>query len=483
MRTRKEHTLHPSRIVRATAIFGVGLLMVAIAAAGFVTHANTASGASTTTATSTNGLSPQAIVGPVIHTAKSDAPPTSAECLAAYGVACYGPSDMQNEYDVTRLYNTGDEGQGQTIVIFDAFGSPTIQSDLATFDSAYNLPDPPSFKVYEPEGNVVLNYDNLPSPANYHSKNISTEVGWAYETTLDVEWSHAIAPKANIALVVSPVAETEGVQGLQNLVNAQQWVLSHHTGMIWSNSYAATEQSFNGTSSLLNLEKWYNQAAAAGVSNFFASGDSGVANGDRKGRLYPYPTVNFPTSSPSVISVGGTQIGTAGCTDVPPATITSYAPEAVWNDCYGAGGGGFSAIFSEPGYQSSAAIGDASGMRGVPDASYNAAVVSAINIYESFDPVYGAGWTPIGGTSAATPQWAAIDALANQADGSLGFLTPRLYQIYASPAYASAFHDITSGDNSDAGIAGYSAASGWDAASGAGTPDVYNLVTALTATS
>lgn len=219
----------------------------------------------------------------------------------------------------------------------------------------------------------MLNYDRLPSPVDFHTKNVSNEIGWAYETTLDVEWAHAMTPLANIALVTVPVAETQGVQGLRNLVNAQQWVLQHHIGTIWSNSYATTEQAFHATSSLLNLNTWYTQAAAAGVS--------------------------------------------------------------------------------------------------------------AILVYESFDPT-GAGWAIIGGTSAATPQWAAIDALANQADGSLGFLTPRLYQVYSNPAaYAMAFHDITAGNNSWAGITGYAAGPGWDPATGLGTPDVAHLVTTLAATS
>jgi subtilase family serine protease len=121
-------------------------------------------------------------------------------------------------------------------------------------------------------------------------------------------------------------------------------------------------------------------------------------------------------------------------------------------------------------------------MRGLPDVSYNAAVISAVLIYESFDPVYGAGWAPEAGTSAATPQWAAIDALANQADGPLGFLTPRLYQLYTNGSYSTAFHDIVTGNINFAGITGYAAAPGWDAASGLGTPDVANLVKALTST-
>jgi hypothetical protein len=117
------------------------------------------------------------------------------------------------------------------------------------------------------------------------------------------------------------------------------------------------------------------------------------------------------------------------------------------------------------------------------DVSYNTALISSVLIYESFDPTSPPSWVPIGGTSAAAPQWSAIDAIANQADGQLGFLTPRLYQIYDnSSAYSLAFHDITTGNNSWGGVTGYSAGPGWDAATGIGTPDVDQLVMALAST-
>ena len=426
-------------------------------------------------ATSTGGL---AVVGPHVATSSPTTPPTSAQCAAATGgvvLACYGPYDLRNQYDFNPVYAGGDTGAGQTIVIFDSFGSPTIKSDLQSFDQAYGLPDPPSFNIYEPEGNVTYPYTNA-GPGAANNKNFATEINWGYETTLDVEWSHAMAPGANIALVVTPVAETEGVQGLQNLENAQSWALSHHLGTVWSDSFATTEQSFHNDPIIHQLDNLYAQAASQGVSAFFATGDTGAANVDKQGAIYPYPTVTFPGSSPNVIAVGGTEI------PAPPPTISSYQPESTWNDCCGSGGGGFSSIFSEPSFQSTAAIADASGTRGLPDVSYNAALVSSILVYESFDPA-GAGWVIIGGTSAAAPQWAAIDALANDADGPLGFLAPRLYQIAANPpAYASAFHDITTGNNSFAGVTGYNAAPGWDPATGLGTPDVAHLITALEST-
>lgn len=425
---------------------------------------------------STPSAVPMIVVGPVIKSA-STSPPSASSCKTAYGIACYGPAQMAAEYNYGPAYGAGYNGSGQTIVIFDSYGSPTIRADLKHFDSAYHLPAPPAFNIYHPEGNVVLNYNNLPSPANFNSKQLATEVGWAYETTLDVEYAHAMAPGATIDLVTVPVSETQGVQGLQNLEKAQAWALANLHANIWSNSWATTEQSFDSSTVIKQLNQLYARAAAKGVSIFFAAGDSGVANTNKQGATYPYPTVNYPASSPNVIAVGGTQIGAVGSE---PTTIASHVTEQVWNDGYGAGGGGYSTVFPETSYQAKASIPDRTGMRGLPDVSYNAAVISAVLIYESFDPVYGAGWVPIGGTSAATPQWAAVDAVAQSALGSQGYLAPKLYKIYRTPSlYSKAFYNVTSGNNSFDGITGYSATTGWSAAAGLGTPNVSGLITAL----
>ena len=446
-----------------------GLLPLSLLAAG---SAASATPTLAQAVRATTAMVPLMNVGAVIHT---QGPPSSAFCYSNYGISCYGPSDMATEYNFNGAYAAGNNGAGQTIVIFDSYGSPTIRQDLATFDSAYDISAPPSFKIYYPEGKPVLNYQGLPSPVNNNNKAVINEVGWAYETTLDVEYAHAMAPGANIALVTVPVAETQGVQGLQNLENAQRWALKNHIGNIWSDSFATTEQAFHTPASIMSLNKLYAQADAAGITPLFASGDSGVANGNLQGATFPYPTVNFPSSSPNVLSVGGTQINPAD----PTAPITSYQPESVWNDGFGAGGGGYSAVFGEPSFQSAAGISDPSGMRGLPDVSYNAAVISAVNIYESFDPVNGAGWVPIGGTSAATPQWAAALAVISHADGPQGFIAPKLYSLSTTSAYGSAFNDITTGNNSFNGITGYSAGTGWDPASGLGTPNVAGLVSAL----
>ncbi len=454
------------------------------AAAALALTAAPALAASSTVPTTTWPDIPGLIAGP--HVAAVGPPPQSAQCIAAYGIACYAPEDMRNQYDFKPTYaaGNGNAGAGQTIVIFDSFGSPTIRQDLAAFDASYNQPDPPSFNIYQPEGNVTYPYLNDSPSAVAHSFKDQQEIGWAYETTLDVEWAHSMAPGANIALVQTPKSETEGVSGLQNLQNAQEWALDNHIGTTWSNSFAATEQTFENPSVVQRLNQLYRTAASDGISAFFATGDLGAANYDKQCTgsqapncpLYPYPTVNFPSSSPDVVSVGGTEI------PFPQPTLEFYNPEAAWNDCCGSGGGGYSVVFGEPYYQSGNAIPDPTGTRGLPDVSYNAALISSILIFETFDPA-GKGWVPIGGTSAAAPQWAAIDAIANNADGQLGFLTPRLYQIYANkPEYGLAFHDIVAGNNSFAGVPGYNTAPGWDPVTGLGTPDVNNLVQALKST-
>src|SRR5205807_550032 len=120
----------------------------------------------------------------VRHAGRTQAsPPTTAGCEKLYKIACYQPAQIRWAYDLPPVYANGVTGQGTTIVIVDSFGSPTIRHDLAAFDSAFHLPAPPSFKVIQPAGRVPP-YD----PGN------SDMVGWAGETTLDVQWAHAIAP-------------------------------------------------------------------------------------------------------------------------------------------------------------------------------------------------------------------------------------------------------------------------------------------------
>lgn len=402
--------------------------------------------------------------------ASDPTPPTDAQCRAT-GThrPCYSPQEIRNAYNLTPVLNAGYDGTGQTIIIVDSFGSPTIASDLHTFDVGYGLPDPPSLTVLSPLGSVPFD------------PNGPDEIGWAAETTLDVEWSHAMAPGANIVVMTSPVDETEGVQGLPEFLQLEQYAVNHNLGKIISQSWAATENTLfddAGRGVINNFESFYQSLVDKHVTVLESAGDSGSANIDVNGNNFPFPTVNYPSSSRWVTSVGGTGL-TAD-------TSGNYQSENVWNNGPGsATGGGISQLFEEPSYQKNNLPGSVQTLlnhhRGIPDISINANPRTSVLIYLSF-PGLAPGFYRIGGTSEGSPLWAGIIADGNQWAGHpLGFLNDKLYAIGNSSAAASAYHDITVGDNSNQGIPGYSATVGWDAATGWGTPNVAVLLSDLIA--
>ncbi|HVB21145.1 MAG TPA: S53 family peptidase [Ktedonobacteraceae bacterium] len=392
-------------------------------------------------------------------------PPTDAYCRAHLGHPCYSPQEMQTAYGASGMLSQGDNGKGQTIIIVDSFGSPTIAHDLKVFDAGYGLPNPPSLTVYSPLGTKPFNPNN------------STMVSWAFETTLDVEWAHAMAPGARIALMTSPTSETQGVQGMPQFLFLEQWALDHNIGNIISQSWATTENTlFNnypgGIQVLKSFNAFYKQAAADHVTVFGSSGDSGVANPNLKGKNYPFPTVNFPASDPYVTAVGGTSL-TAD-------TQGNYQSEVGWNGS----GGGVSQYFKEPDYElqnlNSSDQGILKGYRGLPDISYNADPSTTILVYLSFLGKSSAGYYGIGGTSEGSPQWAGLTADGNQMNGKpLGFINGDLYQIANSSQYGTTYHDITVGNNSSGGITGYNATTGWDPVTGWGSPNATALFTAI----
>lgn len=415
---------------------------------------------------------------PISRARVASGPPSYSDCLAFYGVPCYNPQEMQNAYNETAFLSAGSNGTGQTILIVDSYGSPTIQQDLATFDSGFGLPAPPSLQVIAPLGTVPWN------PSD------STMVNWAYETTLDVEWAHAMAPGASIIVLTSPAAETEGVAGMPQFYAIEKYALDNHLGQIISQSWGATEGTFatrGGPAVIAAFESLYRQAAMQGVTVFASSGDGGVVNASNAAgtTFFPYPTINFPASSPWVTAVGGTTLNADAS--------GNYQSETVWNDTVqykspAASGGGISRLFSQPSWQNGLPAGTRAylrGRRGIPDISYDADPNTGVLIYESFDPA-GAGWLPIGGTSAGSPQWAGLTAVANQLAGRpLGYLNPTLYNLGLATTNASAIHDITVGNNTSVDpttgktINGYPATAGWDAVTGWGSPNAGNLLPLL----
>jgi subtilase family serine protease len=405
---------------------------------------------------------------PVIRLGSPD-PLSTAQCLSASKLRCYSPVQYRVAYDLGPLYSAGITGKDRTIVIVDSFGSPTIRHDLQVFDKQWGFPNPTL---------DILTYGKLPKfrPGD------ATMDGWAEETTVDVEYAHAIAPGAKILLVETPTAETEGVAGFPDMMKAEQWVIDHNLGDVISQSFGATENTFLGFSrsnysSLRGLRYAFADAARQHVTVLAASGDSGATNDEADGATpYPYRAVSWPSSDPLVTSVGGTQLLLA-------QDGNRIQPDRVWNDTYGASGGGVSSIFTRPSYQDgvTAVVGN---RRGTPDISMSAAVNGGCWVYESFEPS-GAGWEILGGTSEATPIFAGIVALADQVAGHrLGNINPALYTLgglsqVSSEAFRTGIVDVTSGSNSYGQVGGYNATPGYDLASGWGTIDAARFVPAL----
>jgi subtilase family serine protease len=431
---------------------------VMVAAAGSLAAVSAGAAAAPAVASAAPAPVPFAIPLGAVPGAK---PPTIAQCKASFGVPCYGPPQLRAAYDMAPLYKAGHQGQGKTIVLVDAFGSPSIKSDLAGFDKGFGLPAPPSFKIITPVGS--------PTSGNRN---------WAAETTLDVEWAHAMAPKANILLVVTPKNETIGTAGFPQIVKAEEYVLNHKLGDVISQSFGAAEQTFPSHKSIMDLRGAYTLAAKDHVSVLASSGDAGASSPSdaSQSTFFTKRVVNWPASDPLVTGIGGTQLHLS-------QTGTRTAPDNVWNDTAlaggpAAGGGGVSSVFPRPGFQSpvSAVTGD---HRGVPDVSLSAAIDGAAIIY------FSGSFTIVGGTSWASPTFAGIVAVADQVAGhDLGDLNPVLYKL--GPGSAG-LPDITRGNNTvsffqggkSVTVKGYTAVKGYDLSSGLGTVNGAKLVAAL----
>lgn len=412
-----------------------------------------------------NGIKPLGIP----ECATTDPAPTSGVLY------CYEPAYIWTAYNVLPVLESGNFGQGQTIVIVDAIGSPTIQQDLATFNQVFFPGFPaPDFEVICALGCPTFNPRNAPQ----------SDIGWSIETSLDVEWAYAIAPLAKIRLVIAPDPHGDSVN------QAVQYAIAHYPGSIISQSFGSAEAGFKGNNSQFRQAHLnYINAASRNITVLASAGDDGANNG-----TYSNANANFPASDPYVTSVGGTEglpfgnlVTLAGSCAPPSASAcapVAYGAEQVWNEAWIplAGGGAVSAFFPAPSYQ--AGLGFTG--RAVPDVAYNAAVDGGVLVYYSAQGAAQAGFYVVGGTSAASPQWAGIFALANTARAAIGknpigFANDALYSIAEGPNYGADFHDITVGNNALAGTSiGFPAQVGYDLATGWGTPNVANLVADLT---
>ena len=398
---------------------------------------------------------------------------TPGACIASVGLACYDPQILHQAYQVPWTIDGAAAGTGQQVAIVDAYGSPTVASDLAVFDGAFGLP-PANLHVYYPDGRPT-----------YQPRQNAGETGWAEETSLDVQTVHDLAPGARINLVVAPSPDG-------NAINvAEDYAVSHHLGTVLSMSFGAPEASIAGGGDNLQLQQAdaiFHQAVAQDMSLFASSGDSGATNG--------LTTANalFPASDPEVTAAGGTDLFVQADTSRhATSTNGTYTGETAWNDSdpatcpfgctlgvFGATGGAPSTVFPAPSYQA-AVSGQA--MRTTSDVAFNASVYTSTLVYLGFLGGSSNGFYFFGGTSEAAPSWAAITAdLAQGAGHSFGLLNPTLYALAASSAsYHADFHDVTVGNNRDPypNAPGFPAATGYDLPTGLGTPIVSGLLASL----
>jgi subtilase family serine protease len=395
---------------------------------------------------------------------RSARPPSTRSCLKRFRIRCYRPAQLRRAYGLPSLLGHGIDGSGRTIVVIDSFGSPTLRRDLRAFDAAFGLPDPPSLRIYSPVGSVPR-----------FSRRHPDMVGWAVETTLDVEWSHVFAPGASIVVLETPVDETEGDRGMPQMMNALRWALARHIGDLFSMSFGATEQTFKRQATIVKLRSALTAATSAGVGLVTATGDTGTAQQELDDRdFYPFPTTAWPASDPLVLAVGGTKLKL-------DAAGNRLARDVVWHDRRGASGGGLSTVFGRPSYQDpfAAVVGR---HRGVPDISMSAALSAAEDVHVSF--LGRAGWIPVGGTSVAAVEMAGLVADADQLAGHpIADLPAKVY------ATTSGIIDITKGNNGFGpfvnrdgrrySVRGFRAMPGYDLASGLGTVDAASFVPAL----
>ncbi len=310
---------------------------------------------------------------------------------------------------IKKIYRLPVSGGKGTIAIIGAYDDTSIEADLATFSKTFDLPPCTS-------ANGCFTKHPMSSA-------IKSNSGWAMETTLDVEWAHAIAPDAKILLVEATTPSGSNLLKAVDYAAAQKGIVA--ISMSWGGSEFPEE---------VSLDSHFKSVSGA---TFFASaGDNGSG-------------ASWPASSPKVIGVGGTYISLT--------SSGAFSSETAWEGS----GGGVSAYEREPSFQSEYDISKAGGMRAIPDVSYDADPNSGF-------PIVRLGkWREVGGTSAGAPQWAAIAAL-----GSVDIKS--LYADKSGGSNAAYFRDITSGINGDCGYL-CTARKHYDYVTGLGSPQTDNF--------
>jgi len=317
--------------------------------------------------------------------------------LASTSPTGLSPATIKSAYGFT---TSSTAGAGQTIAIVDAYDDPTAESDLGVFSAQFGLPACTTV-------NGCFTKVNQTGGKKYPR----ADAGWALEISLDIQWAHAIAPGAKILLVEA------SSNSFANLLAAEDYAKTH--ALYVSNSWGGSESSGESQYDLHFVQ--------SGVSFFVSSGDSGLP-------------AQYPSSSPNVISVGGTTLHFDSS-----GTFTS---ETGWSS----GGGGCSAYEAATTVQSSFSEypqANCAGARATPDVSLDADPASGVSVYDSTRYQGQKGWWTVGGTSASSPMWAARSAVA-------GALVNDAY-VYGTTIN---YRDIMDGNNGAPCLVGYDLCTG-----------------------
>ena len=337
------------------------------------------------------------------------------------------PSQIRHAYGFDLIAN---EGAGQIIAVVDAYDDPNAENDLGVFSRQFNLP-----ACTSSNGCFRKVFSNGRQP--------DANSNWSMEISLDIEWAHAIAPQATIVLIETPSNNLSDLLfGVDTAVRNGAAAVS----MSWTSAEIPNETSLD------------NHFLVNGVTFLAASGDTGAG-------------VSYPAASPGVTAVGGTSL-----------TLDAhgnYLSEAAWSGS----SGGLSRYENEPLVQEQFSIpNDLAGARGVPDVAYNANPGTGYAVYNSIGINGAQGWFQLGGTSAATPQWAALVAITNSQRAAAGKtnLTSANEALYwsARTHHRSTFHRLTNAGNSSCQLL-CGAVAEYDFVTGLGTPQSKVLVPAL----
>lgn len=431
------------------------------------------------------------------------------------------PGDVATMYNVSSTYKAGFNGAGQSIAVLGQSYMDT--SAISAFQSGAGLtPNAPTLVLIPDTGVPGVN---------------ALEDGDEEESQLDVEYASGMAPGAKVFLVYTGDAVNSG-----GVFESLTYAVEENIAPIISGSYGVCETDLQNQGSSVStfisgINATVQQASAQGQSIIFSAGDNGstdcFADGSVSAAQRTSLAVDFPASEPGITAMGGLQMQTGTYFKTGGATgnsaqywqsatgsdvvssLLSYVPEAVWNEDsaadsgqpISAGGGGISALFPRPTWQTGVAGIPAGTNRVLPDVALQASTGSPGYVFCTTDPSGLAAqgvtascssglrgpsglFTVAGGTSFAAPVMAGLVAVLNQAKGAAGqgSLNPTLYGLATNSAtYASVFHDITTGTNactagntycSTSGASSYAATAGFDPATGLGSFDFGKLVAA-----